>query len=292
MTFISTETLPTCLPNGWQARADLALAAVRVAPLETRAQVLRANAQVWRDLKDILSALSDGKCWYCETRETRSDNAVDHFRPKGRVAGASAHDGYWWLAFDYKNYRFSCTFCNSRRVDTKSSVVGGKQDHFPLLNEQNRCYRDSDTPRDEAPLLLDPTAYHDPPLIWFEPDGRAVPSCDEATQPEDHKRAQASIHLYHLNHSGIRQTRRDLYNELSRTVRETHVQYITALKSESQNHAAAIAALEAGIRTVSRVISSSATHSSAARAMLLPYKAEYPWIRPVLTPQTKESNHE
>lgn len=44
---------------------------------------------VWRDLKDGLANLLHDKCWYCETAVDRSDNAVDHFRPKGRVSDAA-----------------------------------------------------------------------------------------------------------------------------------------------------------------------------------------------------------
>lgn len=289
MTFISTETLPKCLPDDWQVRADRASAAVRGAPPSDRARVLRNNAQIWRDLKDVLAALSAGKCWYCETRETRSDSAVDHFRPKGSVAEATGHDGYWWLAFDFRNYRFSCTLCNSRRVDKTRSVVGGKQDHFPLVSERRRCYGETDTLSNEAPLLLDPTDYHDPPLIWFEPDGSAVPSCDAAQKPEEHERARASIHLFHLNHSAIRQTRRDLYNNLSRTLRETHVQYVAALDNACENNAAATAALKSGIRTVCQAVRSSTPFSSAARAMLLPYRVEYPWVESVLMPRSQKN---
>src|ERR1700733_14768527 len=69
---------------------------------EQKAALVSA-APVWQRIKPVLEKVMEKKCWYCETRNVRSDNAVDHFRPKSK---------YWWLALSYENLRFSCTFCN------------------------------------------------------------------------------------------------------------------------------------------------------------------------------------
>src|SRR5260370_29254202 len=90
------------LPDSWQKKAQKAFEAMnRCETAEQRQKVLIKYGDVWRDsdLKAELERLSDGKCWYCESREDRSDNPVDHFRPKGRVAECEDHEGYWWLAF-------------------------------------------------------------------------------------------------------------------------------------------------------------------------------------------------
>src|SRR5690242_2141799 len=71
-----------------------------------RAEIAK-HAAIWAELRDQMSPLSSGKCWYCESRENRSDVAVDHFRPKGEVEECPTHPGYWWLAFDPSNYRFA-----------------------------------------------------------------------------------------------------------------------------------------------------------------------------------------
>ena len=101
--------------------------------------------------------LSDDKCWYCESKQIRLDRHVDHYRPKNSVAECADHPGYWWLAFRSYNYRYSCTYCNSRRVDQRSGQAGGKADHFPLRDESRRAFSPDDPIDDEQPTLLDPT---------------------------------------------------------------------------------------------------------------------------------------
>src|SRR5690606_8161881 len=114
------------------------------------------HADVWKELKLPLATLFHQKCWYCESSVTRDDNAVDHFRPKGRVKEAQqTHTGYRWLAFNHTNYRYSCTFCNSRRVNVEGGTTGGKADRFPLMNEAMRVYAEGLCDAEE-PMLLDP----------------------------------------------------------------------------------------------------------------------------------------
>ena len=129
MRYIDKDEL--ALPEGWLARAAAASAAVDAGADPND------HADVWRELKDALAALfPNKKCWYCESPVDRADNAVDHFRPKGRVSDAvNPHTGYRWLAFDRSNFRYACTFCNSRRKDVVNGTAGGKADRFPLLDE-------------------------------------------------------------------------------------------------------------------------------------------------------------
>src|SRR5262245_23831897 len=92
----------------WVTRAATAAQAVRDASAKKRSAVIDENQTVWKDLKEALRTLSYEKCWYCESIDPRADNAVDHYRPKGNVRGAiPPHTGYWWLAFEWTNYRFS-----------------------------------------------------------------------------------------------------------------------------------------------------------------------------------------
>ena len=66
----------------------------------------------WRILKIWLANLSDDKCWYCESKILRPNSDVDHFRPKAGVTcerqPLAEHDGYYWLAYDWQNFRLSC----------------------------------------------------------------------------------------------------------------------------------------------------------------------------------------
>ena len=72
----------------WIRAAADAAKAVRDAKPEDRSKVINDHDDVWGLFKDALRSLSHGKCWYCESIDARSDNAVDHYRPKGNVKGA------------------------------------------------------------------------------------------------------------------------------------------------------------------------------------------------------------
>src|SRR3954447_3584099 len=132
MRYVDGAQLEDELDQAWHERADAAYAETMSCQSEERATVINKGGDVWRDAGRAAARLTAGRCWYCDMRQVRSDMPVDHFRPKGRVAEEKSHPGYWWLAFDWKNFRYSCTFCNSRRVDVDSGSEGGKQDHFPL----------------------------------------------------------------------------------------------------------------------------------------------------------------
>ena len=137
------------------------------------------------------------KCWFCESPVDRSDNAVDHFRPKKRVSDAACeHRGYRWLAFDVSNFRYACTYCNSRRKDLDCDTAGGKADLFPLLNEPQRVY--SSGPVDqELPLLLDPCEISDWRLLGCHQENGQP--CAASNDPIARRRAEESIEIYHLH---------------------------------------------------------------------------------------------
>lgn len=191
MRYIDQDEL--ALPEGWLARAAMAAAAVEAgADPET-------HAGVWRDLKDGLAALfPDKKCWYCESQVDRADNAVDHFRPKGRVSdAANPHTGYRWLAFDHRNYRYACTFCNSRRKDIVNETTGGKADRFPLVDEAGRLYVPGPLDQ-EKPALLDPCELDDWQLIGCQQEN-GKPCAASQDTAEQHRVTQ-SISVYHLDY--------------------------------------------------------------------------------------------
>jgi len=191
MRYIDIDEL--ALPEGWLDRAKAASDAVAVgeAPDDHRA--------VWKALKDALAALfPNKKCWYCESPCDREDNAVDHFRPKGRVSdAANLHNGYRWLAFDHGNYRYACTFCNSRRKDVTNGTAGGKADRFPLLDEAQRLYAPGPL-NQEQPKLLDPCDLDDWELLGCQRENGKP--CAASDDPVARERAVESIAAYHLDY--------------------------------------------------------------------------------------------
>ncbi|CAN7652879.1 hypothetical protein LJR220_006145 [Bradyrhizobium sp. LjRoot220] len=190
MRYIDLDRL--VLPENWLQEASDAATAV------SAGGSVDQNAAIWRKLKNGLAALSNDKCWYCETPVDRSDNAVDHFRPKGRVRDAAQpHQGYRWLAYDRSNYRYACTFCNSRRKDIAAGTAGGKADRFPLVDEARRLYAPGPL-HQEHPLLLDPCELYDWELIGcMQENGKPFAT---AANGLSRQRAEASIEIYHLQY--------------------------------------------------------------------------------------------
>ena len=141
--------------------------------------------------------MSRGKCWYCEARQDRSDNTVDHFRPKSL---------YPWLAFKLNNFRYACTFCNSVRTNPDTGESGGKGDHFPLFVPPRAT--NSAELLSEDFILLDPCRGTDPGLLDFREDG--LPCAKHPDQPRRRERAEQSIHYFHLDHPELVEARRQL----------------------------------------------------------------------------------
>jgi len=218
MRYISLEGLK--FSEKWEEKVHKAQEEIKDLTPEERIARINACASIWQELKTDLEKCSHHKCWYCESNQDRSDNHFDHFRPKGRVAECPDHKGYWWLALDWTNYRFSCTFCNSRRKDLEMGDSGGKWDYFPLLDESKRARTPSDDLDAEQPLLLDPTKASDPGLLWFDQNGFVVPKFAQQGHPFLYQRADISIKLYHLNYYKTREKRKALYNDVLQLVKE------------------------------------------------------------------------
>jgi hypothetical protein len=233
-----------------------------------RAKVLEKKGDLWRSIKACLAALSHGKCWYCEARDSRADNAVDHFRPKGRLADDDSHGGYWWLAFKPENYRFSCTYCNSRRIDAAGGTAGGKQDHFPIADERNRARRPSDPLSAESPILLDPCSAYDVSLLWFDETGQARENTAAIKlQPDDTYRVTASTELYHWDHGNALGDRRRCFARVLRQCDEgdRHLEQVHA------GNAAAAEGYKAAFQEVIAMCSVAAEYSRASRCAVHGY---------------------
>lgn len=253
MRFIDNTLLSP--PQNWQGIANAALAAVQ------GGADVNDFGNVWRALKDVLAEASHGKCWYCEIPQTRSDNAVDHFRPKSL---------YRWLAFALSNLRFSCTYCNSRRVDTDTGITGGKGDNFPLAEFCQRATSPGEE-GNEHPLLLNPCNASDPGLLDFNDDGRPVPRHPEH---ENRKlRAETSIRLYHLDHTDLVEERRRLAVSLQQKIDAANKLYDRVDAGD-----AAIDQSYAGhVRDLKRAMAERAELSMFARKVIAG-RRELPWV--------------
>lgn len=256
-------------PDGWMDRARKA----------TDAVVNGANpedyASVWRELKSKLADLFYSKCWYCETSIERSDNAVDHFRPKASVHDAKKkHDGYRWLAFELTNFRYSCTYCNSRRKGQKKGTSGGKADRFPLIDERKRVY-DVGCVDDETPLLLDPCSIMDCHLLGCRrEDGHP---CAVTTNATNKKRAEESIEIYHLHYEPTCKRRHKAAVRLLADVDDAKKQFLRIEDHSTENE------FKATVTKIHRLIERDAEFSGDMRFLLRGERSDlHPWIQALL----------
>jgi len=217
------------------------------------------HSNVWRGCKTNLKAASNDKCYYCEIKEDRSDGVVDHYRPKSK---------YKWAAFSFDNFRFACTYCNSRRTDPKTGEVGGKGADFPLLEGCSRasCFEEV---YDEIPLLLDPCNAADPGAIDFLTNGTPEPRSREENDLQ-RQRAIVSIEAYHLHHSELIEARRRKAIQIQEKVGEAE----RALLRFQGHDLTALATFNAACRDLARKIAPASELSAFSRRVLQSYRAK------------------
>jgi uncharacterized protein (TIGR02646 family) len=236
MRFIRPEDVQVRLPAEWETGVATAIQKlsrqVRLGARQGRAdgkcgaalrkhiyrilhETITSLGEVWTLIKDDLAFVSVDKCWYCECRQDRSDLHVDHFRPKNRITGERNHPGYWWLAFNWRNFRLACVFCNCVREDSETDEIGGKGNAFPIFDDVPRMRRASD-PADRA-KLLDPCVRQDVELLTFKRNGLAYPASTNQ-ESEQFKRAEETIVIFNLRHTRLKRARETLALELERDI--------------------------------------------------------------------------
>lgn len=175
----------------WKRKANTHLAALlQLSTHEERAAYLDTNS-FWREFKDILLDIYGEKCWYSECLIEGSFEDVDHFRPKNKSTDESNSvilpDGYWWLAYDYTNYRLSCNKCNRKYKGH------GKSDHFPIKSGTAPATYPETT---DDNILLDPCNKNDCELIDSDESGAIIAL---SADPYQRKRVETSVVIYNLN---------------------------------------------------------------------------------------------
>lgn len=86
-----------------------------LALIELRDAGGKPDSRVWRPAKEHLKRETHGKCAFCESAtSTVAYGDVEHFRPKSV---------YWWLAYCYDNFSYTCQLCNQRYKGAKFRVA-------------------------------------------------------------------------------------------------------------------------------------------------------------------------
>jgi uncharacterized protein (TIGR02646 family) len=224
------------------------------------------HSDVWRYCKESLKRASFDKCYYCEMKDIRSDGTVDHYRPKSK---------YKWAAFRIDNFRFACTFCNSRRTDRKTGEIGGKGADFPLFDGCERATCAAEI-CNELPLLLDPCNATDPDALDYRADGVAVPATSDDANPQK-IRAATSIEAYHLNHSDLQESRRRTAIEIREKISEAESMMTRFIEGDL----AAKQAYTSAVRDLKRRLDQRAELSAFSRRLLQAYKNK-PFVESIL----------
>jgi len=186
--------------------------------LTKRAELIKKYRPRWVAFRKAFEEYSDDKCWYTESKNPGSDDDIDHFRPKGRLVDDERHGGYYWLAFDWQNFRLSCHHANRPRINPEAGYRGGKADYFPLVNPEARAYSKLDDLDKEEPALLDPTNIVDVSMLIFNMGGEAALEPRFKGNLVAEMRLEKSILHYHLNWPKFREGRLVLYHEIARLV--------------------------------------------------------------------------
>ncbi|MFK0278372.1 hypothetical protein ACIQUG_32190 [Ensifer sp. NPDC090286] len=162
------------------------------------------------DVKSALTAMSNGKCAYCEADyDATQPSDVEHFRPKGAIDTdvGRIKPGYWWLAATWENLLPSCIRCNRKEKQLLfdgTELSCGKANSFPLADETRRAAAVGQEAH-EDPLLIDPCR-EDPAvhLRFVDDKGHcvAVP-VDPDPLSGSGRRARTSIDVFGLNRAGL-----------------------------------------------------------------------------------------
>lgn len=174
--------------------------------IKERNELIDKHSGHWGKLKPWLLALSGGKCWFTEARDIASHLDVEHFRPKkaARNVRGPERDGYWWLAFDYTNFRIAGTVPNRK-----------KGAWFPLRYSSPCSTYAKRCEGDEVPHFLDPTNAHDVTLLAFDEEGKAVPA--PGVPRWDYVRVKRTVERLKLTeHQALAEERRKVWQRTAK----------------------------------------------------------------------------
>lgn len=246
----------------WIKKADaLTKSLISAKTKVKRYEIIDKNQKVWGGIKKFLKDLNHGKCWYSESKEDYSYMHVDHFRPKKAAKGIDKkdHGGYWWLAFEWTNYRYCGSIGNNNKLD-KFAVRGN-----------TKAKNVSDPIADELHYFLDPIKRSDTEKLTFDQEGKAIPL---AVNPKDWDfiRAQYTIDNLKLNDDGVKEARKKVWNDCRLLIKE-----ITVLLSEVQKipSVAKDQKIEDKMLELKKYLAKEAEYSSAAIACCI--STALPW---------------
>jgi hypothetical protein len=239
-------------------KANELLDELQAAPnAEKRKKIIDDNSKVWGDAKAWLLTLSHHKCWFSEAKDCFSHWDVEHFRPKksAKDLDGTEHDGYWWLTFNQENLRI-CGNAGNRKKGT----------FFPLREGCTRITDPNGDLRFEDPLLLDPIDAHDPTLLSFNFEGRAI--CSPLIHDTwEQSRVKYSVKRYNLDFPPLMNKRKVIWKNCWDDIQS----YLFELGKYSQdrNNVIAKQAMRDKAGSIRKMLKADQECSATARACLL-----------------------
>ncbi len=214
MMYINFDKLKTPQKKWLDKASELRKELEAAKSIEARNKLIDKYHLYWKLFKVSFKELSHSKCWYSETKNPYSHLHIDHFRPKKRVADVfdkitPVRDGYWWLTFDYKNYRLCGSVGNTK-----------KGDHFAV--RYNKVY--SPAPIcDEVYYFLDPTVKDDVKLLNFDNNGDVKPAAPEHFEKWNYDRAKYTIEYLDLNYLDLKELRKLKWQEATEIIKKVNL---------------------------------------------------------------------
>lgn len=193
----------------WLERADALTDQLLIAATHAdRKKIIEDHEGMWGELKQHFCDVLQRKCWYSESVNDFAHCHVDHFRPKSRAIAEDGTDqgGYWWLAFNWRNYRYAAPAGNVR-----------KKDYFHV--NANKANLPADALENEDIRFLDPTEPEDPDKLKFNNTGLISPKETDLTS-RDYIQAEYTIRRMNLNMVGLIEGRKDKYRKTARLIRQ------------------------------------------------------------------------
>lgn len=176
-----------------KCKLEVATSRVKAAYDKGNLKVYSYQQKLWGDeaIKKVLKEeVQKNRCCYCE-KDITDEGELEHWRPREgfqQARGKSIEKpGYYWLAYEWSNWFYSCTTCNKR-----------KRNLFPLKDESKRCksHRSKLSCSGESPLLIHPSEEN--PKDFLEYIGYEI-----VAKGNDKDRGNAQIDVMELSRKGL-----------------------------------------------------------------------------------------
>ena len=148
---------------------------------KTSGKPMKFDSAQWKPAKNRLKSDTHGKCAYCEApTDAVAHGDVEHFRPKSH---------YWWLAFCFDNYLYSCQICNQSY----------KSNHFPVSGQKLAGPLMPDALPEDAELdaLLDLLTLD--PILLDDDHFNTIWSSEDADLPNPYLEDPEQLFIYEID---------------------------------------------------------------------------------------------